>query len=130
VQGDVGYTSSQTDTPADGLGGAAAGLVTDFDNDYWNAVLSAGIALNEETDLSVRYFFYRANNYKNNSSVSQPFGSDAEEHGVSVGLSRKLSDNTKAGLRYGFFSNNEGLTGGRNDYNVSVISGTMEVSFQ
>ncbi len=130
VQGDIGYTSSRTDTPADSLGGSAAGLVTDFDNDYWNAVVSAGLALDEHTDLSGRYFFYRASNYKNNSSVSQPFGSDAEEHGVSVSVKRKLSDNTRAGLRYGFFSNNEGLTGGRNDYNVSVISGTMEVSFQ
>jgi len=104
--------------------------VTDFDNDYWNAVLTAGIALDERTDLSGRYFFYRASNYKNNSTTSQPFGADAEEHGVSIGWNRKLSDNTRAGLRYGFFSNDEGLTGGNNDYNVSVISGTMEVSFQ
>ncbi len=129
VQGDVGYTSSSTDTPADGLGGSATALVTDFDNDYWNATLTAGVALNEDTELAGRYFFYRASNYKNNSSTSQPFGSSAEEHGVSLGLNRKLSETSSVGLRYGFFSNNEGLTGGNGDYNVSTVSLTMEVSF-
>jgi hypothetical protein len=129
IQTDVRYVDSTTDTPANGVGGVAGDRVTDFDNDYWNATLSIGVALDEVTDLESRYFFYRASNYADNSLSSQPYGTDAEEHGVSISVRRQWTEKLATRLRYAYFKNEDDLYGGNNDYELSAVTGSLEVKF-
>jgi hypothetical protein len=101
----------------------------DFDNDYWTASLTGGVALDEKTDLRGQYFYFRASNYADNSAVGQPYGLTAEEQGVSLALSRQLTEKVRGRLAYGFFTNDEVLAGGANDYHASAITGSLEVTF-
>ena len=41
--------------------------------------------------LLASYFFYRANNYINNSTVGMPYGAEADEHGITASLVRRIA---------------------------------------
>jgi hypothetical protein len=131
IQGDANYVQSYTESPEeeDLTGNAATVLGHRFDNDYWTASVVGGIALSERTDLRGQYFFYKADNYNNTWAVRQPFGSDATEHGFSIGLAHQLTDAIRWRLAYAYFTNNEDLTGGRNDYDASLISTSLDFKF-
>lgn len=130
VQGDFHYVLSSTETPADELTGAAAGVLDDeFENDYWTGSLVGGLALSEKTDLRAQYFYYRADNYSGDSTLRQPFGSNAEEHGASVTLAHQVSDSLRWRVGYAFFTNDEEFTGGANDYDASLVTTAVDVKF-
>ena len=130
LQGDVNYVRSYTDTPAEDLTGAAAGLLESrFDNNYWTASVVGGVALSERTDLRGQYFFYQADNYHDSSGVRQPYGSDATENGFSIGLAHQLTEAIRWRLAYAYFTNNEDLSGGADDYDASLISTSFDFKF-
>ncbi len=129
LQADGSYTDSQTDTPADALSGTAGLLVPDFDNDFWNASFLGGIALDDNTDVRLRYYFYRADNYSDNSSVSLPFGADAEEHGVAASLERRLSEKTSCRLIYGYVTSDDRTSGGHDDFSGHLVLVTVRTGF-
>ncbi len=125
LQGNVNYVKDQTDTPADTITGA----VQDSQNDYWNGSLTAGLALDEKTDLSATYFYYRADNYSDNSAVGLPYGIGLEEHGATASLSRELSRRIRWTLRYGYFTSNDQTSGGNNDYDAHMVYSTVQYRF-
>ena len=129
VQADGSYTDSRTDTPADALSGTAGLLVPDFDNDFWDASILGGIAVDDNTDLRLRYYFYRADNYSDNSAVSLPFGADAEEHGVAASLERRLSEKTSCRLLYGYVTSDDGTSGGHDDFRGHLVLATVRTGF-
>ena len=96
-------------------------MVRDFDNNYWSATVTAGAAIDDDTNLRLLYSYYRADNYEDNSSISQPYGADAEEHAISVALARKVSDHLDWSVRTGFITNQEDTTGGYNDYDATFV---------
>jgi len=89
----------------------------------------AGIALDDKTDFQAQYFYYRANNYTDNSLYSLPYGAGAEEHGVTASLSRQLTKNLRLTVRYGFFTNHEVTSGGHNDYTAHLVSSSLQLRF-
>ncbi len=129
MQADGAYADIETDVPADQLEGDVGRLVTDFSSDYWNANLSAALAVDDDTDLQARYYFFEAGNYRNNSGASQPFGSDSKESGVSVAINRRLSQSTSFKLRYGYFKRDDYESGRNNDYDAHLLSGRFDLVF-
>ncbi|RMF21241.1 MAG: autotransporter outer membrane beta-barrel domain-containing protein, partial [Deltaproteobacteria bacterium] len=129
LQADGTYTQSQTDTPADTLSGTAGLLVPDFDNDFWNASVLSGVALDDDTDLRVRYYFYRADNYADNSAVSLPYGADAEEHGVSATLERRISEAASGRLLYGYVTSDDRTSGGHDDFSGHLVLMSVRLGF-
>jgi hypothetical protein len=119
--GNISYVSSETETPTSDLTGAADDLVQDFDNDYFTSTLTSGWSVTEKLDLEGRYFYYRADNYHNNSAESQPYGSDLEEHGVSAGLAYHFRENMTWTAKYAYFHSDDDLSGGHNDYSSNFI---------
>jgi hypothetical protein len=117
---------NETDTPADQQAGA---LVQDMKNNYWNATVTIGYALSDKTDIQVNYFYYRADDFEDNSLVSQPYGSDAEENAVTVTLTHEFSKNIRGTLRYGFFNNRNETYGGRNDYDAHLLATSLQYRF-
>ena len=57
------------------------------------------------------------------------FGSDATEHGFSVGLAHQLTDTIRWRLAYAYFTNDEDLAGGANEYDASLISTSLDFKF-
>jgi hypothetical protein len=68
LQGNLNYVFDRTDTPA----AAISNAVLDARNDYWTTSLVAGLAVDNKTDLTGSYFFYRADNYVDNSTAGLP----------------------------------------------------------
>jgi outer membrane receptor for ferrienterochelin and colicin len=129
LHGNINYVSSETETPASDLIGAANRLVTNFDNDYFTSTLSSGWSVTKKLDLEARYFFYKVDNYKNNSAQSQPYGAKLEEHGVSAGLKYHVRENMTWTAKYAYFHSDDDLSGGFNDYRANVIVIGIEANY-
>ncbi|HYJ03765.1 MAG TPA: hypothetical protein VEX43_01425 [Chthoniobacterales bacterium] len=126
VQGALHYVRNQTDTPADQQVGA---IVQDMKNNYWNGTVTAGYALGDKTDLQVNYFYYRADNFEDNSASSVPYGSDAEEHAITATLSHEFTKNIRGTLRYGFFNNRSDAYGGRHNYDAHLFATSLQYRY-
>jgi hypothetical protein len=129
LQGSLTYALDSTENPAADLTGALLNVVQDAENDYWNASLTAGYALNRISDLQVNYSYYRADNYVDNSSVSLPYGAGAEEHGVTVTLVNRLKRNVLWKIQYGYFSGESETSGGNNDYDAHLVYSSLTYLF-
>lgn len=126
LQGSVHYVRNETDTPSEEQIGA---IVQDMKNNYWNGTLAAGYALGDRTDLRVNYSYYRADNFEDNSTVSLPYGSDAEEHAVTATLTHDFSSNLRGTLRYGFFNNCTEAYGNRHNYDAHMVATSLQYRF-
>ena len=127
LQGNVSYVIDETDTPAsDALPGP---VVTNFKNNYWDAGCSAGLSLDDKTDLQVQYTYYNADDYINNARFSQPYGSGAVQQSVTASISRRISNNLRLTLKYGYFTYHDITSGGHNNYNANLIYGSLQIRF-
>ncbi len=129
LQGSFSYALDATTTPYSQITGAAAGLVSDARNDYWQATAAATFVVDDKTDLQASYFYYRANNFINNSGVSMPYGTSAKDHTVNVSLIRNFSKNVRGTLSYGFFTHRDETSGGLDNYDAHLIFSTITYRF-
>lgn len=125
-QGALHYVTSRTDTPADQQ---LPGVVQDAHNDYWNGTVSVGVAINDKTDFAVNYYYYKADNFEDNSAFGQPYNSTAEENAVTATLSREINKNMRASLKYGYYSNSDETSGGHNNYNAHLVAATFQYRY-
>jgi hypothetical protein len=117
-------------TPVDGAAAfGATNPVPNLDNSYWIASAILGYALDEQTDLTLQYNFYRADNYVNNYLWSQPYGANAEEHGITATVSRQLNKRTRVSLKYGYFTADDNTSGDHNNYDAHLIYATLQYRF-
>lgn len=129
LRSSLSYAQSQTDTPVDRIGGPASPIFPDFDNDYVTASVATGAALDAHTDAELLYHFYMADNDHDVSAYGQPYGADAQEHGIAVRVKRRFTDSTSVGLGYGYFNNDEGFAGGNYDYDAHVVTTSVEFTY-
>ena len=129
LQSAASYVLNETDTPADDLAGSAGQLVRLVANDYVTGQFIAGVALDERTEAQGLYTFYRADNYEDNSRFSQPYGASLDEHGLSLGIRRQLTDALESSLRYGYFTSDDDEMGGFDDYDGHLIYGSVRYAF-
>jgi hypothetical protein len=131
VQGTVSYVLAETDTPSEIY---APFRLADSANDYVTATFTVGYALDKKTDLQASYSYYYSNNYAvtyESPGVpgSVPFGSDAEEHLFSLSLNRRISPSMLWNVGYGFYTSNDGASGGYNDFDAHMVSTGLQVRF-
>ena len=126
--GSINYVWDQTDTPA-AFATGSTNLVSNFENNYWNTSALAGYALTEKTDLQVQYTYYRADNYQDDSQFTQPYGADAEEHGVTASVIQRIRQNMIWTVKYGFFNYRDATYGGRNDYDAHLVYSSLRYLF-
>lgn len=123
--GSFSYVFDRAETPASSFLSA----VQNAENDYWTGQLTLGLACDDRTDLEAQYVYYRADNYADNSQAGQPYGAGAEEHGLTLGLVRRLSPRVQVAFRYGFFTSHDTLAGGRRDYDAHGVYSTLRYRF-
>jgi len=130
LQGTFNYALDEIHTPAnDFIGHATNDIVTPSQNDYLNASVLVGYALDDKTDVQASYSFYRSDNYVDNSLYSQPYGASSDEHGVVASLARQITKSLRWTLKYGFFSNRDVTSGHHNDYNAHMVYSSMQIRF-
>jgi len=125
LQAGFNYVISETDTPADRYTEA----ILDSENNYWSLTFTTGFALDQKTDLQVSYFYYQADNYVDNSADGVPYGVGAEEHTVTCGVVRKIRENIRLSLKYGFFTWDDETSGGNNNYDAHMVYSSLQYRF-
>jgi hypothetical protein len=123
----TGYFSLQdtrTSTPAD-----QNPAVQTYRGNVYTAMATTGYALDNKTDLTLDYSYSRSDNFANNDAAGLPLGLNFQRHAVQASVSRKISKNVVAHLRYAFYSYDESSTGGFNNYIANLVSASCSVRF-
>jgi hypothetical protein len=123
----TGYFSLQ-DTRTSSFANHAPSVQT-YRGNVYTAMGTTGYALDNKTDLTLEYSYSYADNFVNNAAVGLPLGLNFQRHEVQAGVSRKISTNVVARLRYGFYSYDESSTGGFNNYIAHLASASCSVRF-
>jgi hypothetical protein len=129
LQGNLNYAIDSTHTPAQNATGGGARLVTISENNYWNAGALAGFTISPKTDFQAQYSYYRAADYINNSTVSQPYGTSAEENAITGTIIQRLSKALRLTLKYGYFTYHDKAYGSRLDYNAHLVYTSLQYRF-
>jgi hypothetical protein len=110
---------------------AASGTapLEDARNDYFNVTCALGLVVDDRTDFQAQYSYYLADNFKDVSMQTQPYGSGTEEHGILASLVRRISPRLRMTLRYGFFTSRNELAGGFNDYDAHLVYTSAQYLF-
>ena len=116
---DTRTTSFANDDPA----------VQPYRGNVYTVMTTTGYAVDNKTDLTLEYSYSRSDNFVNNAAAGLPLGLDFQRHAVQAGVSRKISKNVVARLRYGFYSYDESSTGGFNNYIANLVSASCSVRF-
>src|SRR4030095_4046155 len=111
LQAGLNYVWSKTTTPASDYTQA----VLDAQNNYWIANFSSTLVVDDKTDLNLGYSYFRADNYDDDSAYCVPYGPRAGEHSVTVGITRRIRDNIRLFLRYGYYHYTDDTFGGNED---------------
>ena len=81
--------------------------VLTYRGNVYTVMGTTGYALDRVTDLTLQYSYSRSDNFTDNSSAGLPLGLDFQRHALLAGISRKISKNVIARLRYGFYEYDE-----------------------
>jgi len=95
----------------------------------YSALASGNVGLTEKNDLHVSYSFSYADYEQHNEREGLPLGIVYHQHGVQGGLTRRVSQNVSASIRYGFFLYDEPTSSGINDYTAHLLFGTVVMKF-
>ena len=131
VQGSISYVIAQTDTPADHY---VPARVTDMKNDYITANVIVGYALDQKTDIRATYTYYYSNDFQvpyeaPGVAGSVPYGTSLEEHVFGLSLNRRISPSMIWNMGYGYFTCNDGTSGGHSDTSAHMVSTGLQVRF-
>lgn len=103
--------------------------VIGYDGDVYSFIGTAGWAVGKKTDLTLEYLYSLSDNFQNNATEGLPLGVDNKSHGLSLGCSRKITDQVQARFRYGFYKYDEESNGGVDDYEVHLLGVGLEFKF-
>jgi hypothetical protein len=129
------YVLDTTHTPADSLneppiaGVPITGVVQPAKNDYWTFNGSAGYAIDDKTQVSLSYVYYRASDYSDNSAISLPYNAGGEQHTVSAKLQRQITKRIRWALTYSFASYRDDLFGGNLSYTANSAFSSIQYRF-
>lgn len=112
---------------ANGAGYTAA--ILNSRNNYWTINFSSGLVLDDKTDLNVSYFFYDADNFQHDTSVTLPLGAASREHGVTATLTRRITPNIRVSMRYGYYNYHDLTSDGQGDFEAHVVYTTLQYRF-
>jgi hypothetical protein len=125
LQAVFNYVLSETKTPVSDYTQA----ILNAQNNYWTLNFFSGLILDDKTDLNLNYFYYRADDYSNNSNVGVPYGAGAKEHGVTAAIVRRLTRNLRLTLKCGYYRYTDEPSGGNNNYEAYLLFSSLQYRF-
>lgn len=131
LQAGFNYVLSETKTPVSDYvpPGLTAAPVLAAQNNYWTLNVSSGLVLDDKTDLNISYFYFRSDDYQNNSAAGVPYGAGAEEQGVTAAIVRRINKNLRLTLKYGYYHYTDDTSGGRNNYDAHLVYSSLQYRF-
>lgn len=129
LQGGFSYTDDVTTTSANSILVSGTPIAPRASNSYWNANGAIGLAATEKVDLDLSYYYYRADNYSDNSTVSLPYGADFKEHVVRWGVQYRVSPQVLWKSSYSFYRTEDMTSGGNNNFDAHGIYTSIQYLF-
>lgn len=125
LQAGFNYVVSDTKTPASEVTEA----ILESQNNYWTLNFSSSLVLDVKTDLKLSYYYYQADNFSGDPDLGVIYGADSHEHGVTATLVRRITDQIRWTMRYGFFLNRDEHAGGNEDYDTHLLFSSLQYRF-
>jgi hypothetical protein len=125
LQAGLNYVLNETKTT--GLDNTQA--VLPAQNNYWTVTSTAGLVVDNKTDLRVSFFYYLADNYVNNSLNGVPYGSDENTYAITATLTRRITERIRWSLKYGYSHSENATYGGHQDYQAHLIYSSLQYRF-
>jgi hypothetical protein len=121
-----------------------ANSITTYEGDVVSILAAAGYAIDDKTDLKAQYiasisspgnfepsveYSRTRSGYINPTDFGLAYGLDYQQHGITVGVSRRVNKNMEVGLNYGFFLYDEASNNHIDDYTAHLLGGYMKLKF-
>ena len=129
LQGGFSYTDDVTTSSANSILVAGESLIPKSHNNYWNAHGTLGLAASEKVDLDLSYYYYRADNYTDNSIVSLPYGADYKEHVIRLGIQYRMKPQVLWKSSYSYYRTEDFTSGGNNNFDAHGIYTSIQYLF-
>ncbi len=116
---------SYRDIRSEAYDNGAASVVA-FVGDSFTSVNSLNYIFDDQTDIRVEYSFSRTNNFNDNSANGLPLLHDYRLHRLVSTLTRKVSENMDAMIRYGFYEYKEDVRNDIDGYSAHLVGVALE----
>ncbi len=131
------YVLSTTETPgaqnSANIGAQSSppspGAILNAENNYWTLNFSPTLVLDDKTDLHLDYFYYRTDDYVNNSPAGVPLGAGSREQAITATITRRVNPNLRVNLKYGYYDYQDALTGGNGNFQGSLVMASLKYEF-
>ncbi len=100
-------------------------IIVPYDGLIYTVISGGSYSLDDKTLLTLNYSFSRSDFGQKNYAAGLPLGLDYTRHGFMAGITRKLSANLTANLRYAFYDYQEPSTRGINNYTAHGMFATV-----
>lgn len=107
-------------------GGLGNEVLRNADNNYINGSFITGFVVDKNTDASLQYTYYRADNYKVPSPASVFYGAGVTEYTVTAGLKHKFTDRIMGNAKLGYIDSKNDTTGGHTNFKGPLAYVSLE----
>ena len=98
------------------VGGAGNDVLHNADNNYKNGSFITGWIVDKDTDASLQYTFYRADNYKVPGYATQWYGAGVKEYTLVAALKHRFSKDLVGQFKVGYCDSKNQTTGGNTNF--------------
>lgn len=98
------------------VGGLGNEVLRDTDNNYRNGSLVTGYAISKDTDASIQYTFYRADNYNAPNAATVWLGAGVKEYTYALALKHRFNEKLVGQFKVGYFNSENQTTGGNTNF--------------
>ena len=125
LQAGFDYVLSQTKIPT----GASTPVILPSQNDYWTVNATAGLVLDDKTDLKLSYFYYQADNYQMNNLDGLGYGAGEDAYSIAATLTRRITQNIRWSLKYAYSHYTDQTYGGHRDFQAHLVYSSLQYRF-
>ena len=96
-------------------------MLRNADNNYTSGSFVTGMVVDKETDASLQYSFYRANNFKAPTNATQFYGAGVKEYTVTAVVKHKFTNRLVGEAKVGYFDSKNDTTGGNTNFKGPMV---------
>lgn len=121
VQANVNITFSTIQTGFPVAGGQGNEVLRNADNNYVSGSLVTGWIVDKDTDATLQYTYYKADNYQVPNAATVWYGAGAKEFTITAGVKHRFSDKLVGQARIGYMDAKNLTTGGNTNFRGPLL---------
>lgn len=121
VQANLNVVFNTIKTAYPAAGGLGNEVLRNADNNYISGSFVTGMVVDKETDASLQYTYYRADNFKVPTNATQFYGAGVKEYTVTAVVKHKFSDHLVGEFKIGYVDSKNDTTGGNTNFKGPLV---------